>query len=600
MVRKVPVLIIGAGPAGLTSAISCAENGVKPLIVDEGIEPGGQLPKQTHKFFGHEGFFASKRGFEIAKILINKLKELDVEPMMQTSITGIYEDVIVAYNREKNEIIELKADYIVFATGASERFLVFENNHLPGVYGAGAVQTLMNQYAVLPGKRFLIVGSGNIGLILAYQLLQAGAEVRAIVEITNKIGGYMVHANKIKRIGVPILLNHTIVKAIGDEKVEGAVIAKVDNNFKIVPGTEKELVVDVITLSVGLQPSVELIAQAGVEIKYIPELGGYVPYRNEEMRTNIENVFVVGDVAGIEEATTAMIEGYIAGYTIAQEIKKINLTDKINLMKKELIEFRKGPFSSKVRKGLEKFGIYFPEKGYRTEQQQYKGPKGKLRAIIECPQNIPCNPCETSCPTGAINVGENINGIPHIDYDKCIGCGVCVMKCPGLAIFMVQERVDDSLVVIPYEFEPLPNPKEEVWLLNREGERLAIGKIEKVLKNKKDKTHLIYLSVPKGMESEIRHFEKIKSKKEYVCKCEEVTLEEVENAIEKRFTDYEELRRYLRIGMGPCGGRTCRLITLSILAKKTGKKIEELSPGTFRPPSIPLSFSAILSKRGES
>ncbi|MBO8160914.1 MAG: FAD-dependent oxidoreductase [Thermosipho sp. (in: Bacteria)] len=594
MVKKVQALVIGAGPAGLCGSIAIAENGVEVLVVDEGLVPGGQLPKQTHKFFGHEGFFASVRGFEIGEKLYNDAVNLGVKFLMKTTVSGIYEDVIVLYDRENERIYEINADYVLIATGASERFISFKKNYLPGVYGAGAVQTLMNQYRVLPGNDFLIVGAGNIGLIVAYQLLQAGANVKAIVEASNKVGGYLVHANKVKRMGVPILLRHTIVEAIGEERVRGAVISEVDDSFNPIKGTEKELAVDTICLAVGLQPSIELAAQAGAEIKYIPELGGYVPIRDENMKTTVDNVYIAGDLASIEEASTAMIEGYIAGYNIAQKITGLDLSENISKMKKELEEFRRGPFSGKVRKGLKKFGVEFPEGGFRTEPQKDEGPAGKLRVKIECPQNIPCNPCETSCPTGAIDVGGNINGLPYVDYDKCIGCGVCVMKCPGLAIFLVQELSDYSIVGIPYEFE-LPEKGEKVLLLDRNGEIVGEGEIEKIVRNSKGKTHIVYLKVPKGLEDNVRHFVRHEEKEEeIVCRCEEITRSEIEKAIEEGYTDFEELRRYLRISMGPCGGRVCRLQTLSIISLKTGIPISELESGRFRPPSIPIPFKAIL------
>ena len=595
---KTQLLVVGGGPAGLAGAIAAAESGVDVLIVDEGLELGGQLVKQTHKFFGNERFFASIRGFEIAKILKERAERAGVKYMLQTTLVGFYEDVAVAYNRKERKNYEIEYDYVLLATGASEKFLVFKNNHLPGVYGAGAVQTLMNQYGVLPGEDFLIVGAGNIGLIVAYQILQAGGNVRAIVEISDRIGGYEVHANKVKRMGVPILLRHTIVKALGRERVKGAVIAKVDEKFRIIPGTEREIVADTICLSVGLQPSVELAGQLDLKMIYIPELGGHVPFRDENMRTSDPKVFVAGDLAGIEEATSAMAEGFIAGYTIAQEITGKDLSSMIELYKKELADLRRGPFGEKIRKGLSKMGIQLPSGGYREEIQEDFGPKGKLRAVIECHQNIPCNPCEAVCPTDAISLGGNINGIPHVDYEKCVGCAMCVMKCPGLAIFMVQEMEEYSLVGIPYELLPLPEKGQRVVLMDRDGKDVGEGIVHRVLKNRKDKTHVVYVIVEKGLEKVVRHFRiPTKEEEEIVCRCEGVTKRQIEEAIDMGFTDFEELRRYLRIGMGPCGGRTCRLLTLGIMARKLGKSIEEISNMTFRPPSIPMPFEAIL--RGE-
>jgi thioredoxin reductase/Fe-S-cluster-containing hydrogenase component 2 len=593
---KTDFLIIGGGPAGLSAAIEAGKRGVKTLIIDEGVHLGGQLLKQTHKFFGHEGFYASVRGFEIAKKLTSQLNE-NVSIMEQTTITGIYEDIITAYNRLEDSVFEIKADFILIAVGASERFIPFENNHLPGVYGAGAVQTLMNQFKVLPGKRVLMVGSGNIGLIVSYQLLQAGAKVKAIVEISNRVGGYDVHARKIKRLGVPILLNHTIKKAIGEDRVEGAVIVQVDSNMNPIEGTEREFAVDVICIATGLIPSIELAAMAHVKLEYIPQLGGYVPYRDNEMRTNVKNIFVAGDLAGIEEATTAMIEGKIAGLAVSRELTGVDVQSEIEKMQRELVEFRSGPFSEKVRNGLERF---FTQKtmNYSTKMQENEEPVGKIRPIIECFENIPCNPCQTSCPTGAITVAENINSLPIIDYSKCIGCGICAMKCPGLAIFMIQENYlpERDLVAIPYEFLPIPEKGQKVVALDQEGHEVCEATVEKVTKSP-NKTHLVYISVPEGLSKTVRAFRLPEQSESVVCRCEEISVDQIEKAIEEGYTDYEELRRYLRLGMGPCGGRTCRAIAVAILAKKTGRKIDQISLNTFRPPIMPVKFEAIV--RGE-
>ncbi len=594
------VLVVGAGPSGLTGAIACAENGLRVLIVDEGIQAGGQLPKQTHKFFGHEGFFASVRGFQIGKILVNKAKELCVEFKLQSTVTGVYEDSVVVYDRVLNKTEEYKPKYILFATGASERFLAFKNNTLPGIYGAGAVQTLMNQYGVLPGKEFLIVGAGNIGLIVAYQLVQAGAKVKAILEAANKVGGYAVHSNKVKRMGIPILLNHTIVEALGEERVKGVVVCQIDENFNKIEGTEKEFSVDTICLAVGLLPTVELVAQTGAKIEYVPELGGYVPYRDKDMRTSVPNVFIAGDLSGIEEASTAMLEGYIAGYNIVQDLTGKEQSEKLSKYKKELEEFRKGPFSKKVREGLKKFGIEFPEGGYRTEVQTEKPKFNKFKAFIECPQNIPCNPCETSCPTGAISVGGNINGIPWIDYEKCVGCGICVTKCPGLAIFMYKKDEDGySVIGIPYEESYIPKKGEKVIGLNKEGKQLCECTVENITINNKEKTHIVYLKVEDKYVDEVRYFKTLEEDKEYICRCEEITRKDVEDLIDSGITDYEEIRRVLRIGMGPCGGKTCRAVVLNIIANKTGKSIADIELGFYRPPVIPLPFEAITNQLKE-
>ncbi len=591
------VLIAGGGPAGLAAAIEAGKAGLNVMVVDEGIEPGGQLVKQTHKFFGNENFYASVRGFDIAKELLKEITNMkNIEIMTESTVIGIYDKGVPILHRENDKVELVKPERIILATGASEKFLQFENNDLPGVYGAGAVQTLMNQYGILPGENILMIGSGNIGLIVSYQLEQAGANVKAIVEAADRIGGYEVHTRKAKRLGIPVLLKHTIKKAMGENKVEGAVIAEVDENWQMIASREKEFVVDTICIATGLTPSVELVSQAGGNIKYIPELGGYVPERNADMRTAASNVFVAGDVSGIEEATTAMIEGRIAGLNAAKDLSGKIDDKKLTNLKSQMENFRSGPTSQKVRQGLQKLGFSFKSQNFSGKNDNdFIKFEGKRRPIIECPEPIPCNPCETSCPVGAITVGDSINSIPKINYEKCTGCGICVSKCPGLAIFMVQELLNSNKAIMgfPYEFLPLPQKNEKVHVLSKEGEIINTGKVGKV-SNFGNKTPIVYVEIDKSLIDKARHIKPlVYSKNDYVCRCEEITVEDIENAIDEGYTDFEELRRYLRIAMGPCGGRTCRLNALKILSRKTGILIEKLDPGNFRPPAVPTTFKAI-------
>ena len=236
----------------------------------------------------------------------------------------------------------------------SERLIPFPNNDLPGVYGAGAVQTLMNVYGVVPAKRVLMVGAGNIGLIVSYQLLQAGVEVAAIVEAMPKVGGYWVHAAKIRRLGVPILLEHSIKEALGKDVVEGAIIQQISPECGYI-GEEIHVECDVICMAVGLNPTCELLWQAGCEMKYIPQLCGHVAVRDKSMRTSNPNVWVAGDASGIEEASSAMVEGRIAGLSMAYDlgyVEEAEYREKLNVYFERLNALRSGETSTKIREGV--------------------------------------------------------------------------------------------------------------------------------------------------------------------------------------------------------------------------------------------------------
>lgn len=353
------VVIIGGGPAGLSAAIYAASLGAKVTLIDDGLELGGQLIKQTHKFFGSEKQFAGIRGIEIAKKMIQDIKEYDhIEVIDNATVTGYYEDEVITIVQGVNGDIlkKLKAKRIILATGASENMLPFVNNDLPGVYGAGAVQTLMNLYGVVPGNNILMIGAGNIGLIVSYQLLQAGIKVEAIVEALPRIGGYLVHASKIRRLGVPIYTSHTLKEVYGTDCVERAVISEINQNFEFIPETEKELEVDTICLAVGLSPLSDLLWQASCQMRYIPELCGYVALRDDNMKTTIDKIYIAGDVAGIEEASSAMLEGQIAGLNaaVSLEYKCDDYKEQDKKLKAELKELRDNPLSEEIKIGIEK------------------------------------------------------------------------------------------------------------------------------------------------------------------------------------------------------------------------------------------------------
>lgn len=361
------VLVVGAGPAGLCASIEVAEQGAKVLLVDENQEIGGQLVKQTHKFFGSKQEKAGTRGIRIADKLGEKIEKLvekgKIDLMLDSTVVGHYESEEEGYKLGLVERVDYKENFyevdckaVVFAVGAMENMLLFPGNDLPGVYGAGGVQTLMNVYGVKPGKRVVMVGAGNVGLIVAYQLLQAGVKVDRVVEAAPVIGGYHVHAAKLRRCGVPIYVSHSIKQVYGDEKVEGVEVVELDGNWDPIEGTEEKVDCDTVCLAVGLTPSVRLISQMGVEMKSVVEAGGLVALHDENMETTVDNVFVAGDSSCIEEASTAMIEGKIAGVAAAEKTG-CSKEDSQSLKEKyrqELEKLRAGPFGKKPRMAKDK------------------------------------------------------------------------------------------------------------------------------------------------------------------------------------------------------------------------------------------------------
>ena len=342
------IVIIGGGPAGLSAAIEAADAGAKVLVIDENRRPGGQLFKQIHKFFGSKEHNAGIRGMDIGTYLLEETRRLNVEVWLDTPAVGVFAGGKVTVLREGvTETVTAKK--ILICTGAAENAVHFPGWTLPGVMGAGAAQTMVNVNRVLPGSRILMIGSGNVGVIVAYQLMQAGAEVAGIVEGMPRIGAYGVHAAKIRRAGVPFLLEHTIVRAIGSDRVEQAVIAQT-RSWKPIPGTERVVDVDAICIAAGLRPLTELARMAGAEHAYIPELGGWMPTHNENMESTVPGIYVAGDTAGVEEASTAMEEGKLAGIDMAQSLGYLSeesADERKTAVRERLYALRQGPFGER-------------------------------------------------------------------------------------------------------------------------------------------------------------------------------------------------------------------------------------------------------------
>lgn len=356
MIRNVEVMVIGGGPAGLCAARAASDAGAQVLLLERDDVPGGQLVKQTHKFFGSERQYAGDRGIFIGQMLVKEVTEDPrIEVMTDATVLGMYEDGIVTVLKD-NQHLKFRPKKTIVCTGAAEKFLTFPNNDLPGIYGAGAVQTLMNVGGVKPADRVVMVGAGNIGLIVSYQMLQAGVDVACVVEAAPNIGGFLVHAAKLRRAGVPIRTGWTVKEAYGNGKLEGVILCQLDEKWQQIPGTEVDCPCDTLCLAVGLTPLSELCWQAGCHMEFIRELSGHVPITDENLMTSVEGLYAAGDVSGIEEASSAMVEGRLAGYAVAVSLGyEVERAQKeVEAARAELVELRSGPMGGKIRAGLVK------------------------------------------------------------------------------------------------------------------------------------------------------------------------------------------------------------------------------------------------------
>lgn len=248
--------------------------------------------------------------------------------------------------------------------------------------------------------------------------------------------------------------------------------------------------------------------------------------------------------------------------------------------------------------------------GWPDEERFAKGPV----AVVECVQQIPCNPCESACPLHAIHIGEPITNTPQVDREKCIGCGMCVAACPGLAIFLVDKSYSETeaTVSFPFEYDPLPEKGAEIDALSRAGEYVCKGRVIKVMNPKKnDHTPVVTIAIPKEHADTVRTMRRLKLPEAHegfhpvepegpldddviVCRCEEITAGEIRKAIrEYHATTVTEVKRRVRAGMGLCQGRTCGKLVSRIIAEETGKKMNEIQGSTDRPPVRPVTFGEL-------
>lgn len=573
---KCDVLVIGAGPSGLTSAIELAKLGFEIILIDDKDKLGGKLLLQTHKFFGSiEDCYAGKRGIEIAALLEKEIRSFkNVKIFTNSSIVALYKDKKAGLFIDYKSYALVDFEGLVISSGAREKNLVFPGNDLPGVYGAGAFQTLVNRDLIKSSNRIFIIGSGNVGLIAAYHALQAGITVVGIADILENVSGYKVHSDKIKRMGVPIYLKHTVLTAEGNGQVERVTIAEVDDSFNPLLEKAKTFEVDTLLIAVGLSSIDEFYNTA---VKF-----GYKAVKS-------------GDADEIAEASSAMFGGRISGLKLAQLLGKEVTIDESWYSKAEVLKSRPGNVISEPVRELN--DNYTP--------------------IIHCYQEIPCNPCISVCPSGAIKLDDALGSImdlPLYTGEDCTRCGQCVAVCPGLAISVAKKLYGEwAEVVLPHEFIPTFHENEFVPLTDTDGNFIEKGEVIKIQFNKKYKTYLITFKVllqnaVKIAGIRVQDSEKIKPLPKPVfnyipdngvlCRCERVTVGEIIKFIKDNdIKDANQLKQ-IRVGMGACGSRTCSILLPRIFTA-AGVNWFEVSENTKRPLSVEIPMGAIINEESE-
>lgn len=535
-VYKTDVVIIGAGPAGLATREILNEHNVSNIVVDSNPEIGGQFNMQTHQFFffEHEKKYGGMRGFDIAKTLAGDNHD---GIMLNCTAWDVFEGNRVAVKNFKNqEIFYIDCDHFVIASGAVPFLPTFHNDDLPGVYTAAVVQKMMNTELTLLGKNILTVGAGNIGYLTSYQLTQAGANVKAIIEAMPFEGGFPVQANRVRRLGIPVLLSTMILEAIPNKKgdgIKGAVLAKAEN-FNPIAGSEFIIEgIDAINICTGLIPDDALLIKGR-------EMFG-------------RKCYGAGDAVKIGEGTSAVLRGKQVAYEILESIgARYNNEDFLSISK-EYIDSQQHPV-----------------KVIEEPATPSKERMNKPFVLIDCLYGFACNPCAFACKYGAITKSST-STVPEIDFNKCIGCMDCVYQCPGLAIFGYNLKTGTFFLPIEFDMEE----GKEVFLVDNNANILGEGIIQKILR----KPNLTHIARVKATEIEqdnmikVRGFiikedfpEKIKTEpykdkitsEIFMCHCDDVSLKDVMEVVgDRKFVSVEEIKHTTHLGMGPCRGKRC-------------------------------------------
>jgi len=318
------LVIIGGGPAGLAVALEARRNAVKDiLLLERDKYLGGILPQCIHNGFGLQYFKEELTGPEYAERFITKLNDNQIDVKTETMVIKITADKrIIAINRDDG-LLHIQAKVVVLAMGCRERTreaIAIPGNRPAGIFTAGTAQRYINIEGYIPGREVVVLGSGDIGMIMARRMTLEGARVKAVLEIMSFSTGLI--RNKVQCLddfNIPLKFNHTITRIKGEKRVERVTVAQVDKNLQPIPGTEEEISCDTILLSVGLIPENELTREVGIELD--PVTRG--PIVNENREIDIEGIFACGNVLHVHDlADFVTEEGEIVGRAAGEYIKR--------------------------------------------------------------------------------------------------------------------------------------------------------------------------------------------------------------------------------------------------------------------------------------
>lgn len=329
------LVIIGGGPAGMSAAIAAHNCGIKDILILERDEHlGGILQQCIHNGFGLHKFGEELTGPEYAWKYEKQIKELDIPVKLGTMVLDITEDKVITATNPQDGIFKISAKAIILAMGCRERSkgaLNIAGSRPAGIYSAGTAQKFVNMKGYMPGKDVVILGSGDIGLIMARRMTQEGAKVHAVCELMPYSGGLARNIHQcLNDFDIPLKLSHTVVEIHGRERLTGVTIAQVDENRNPIEETKEYIPCDTLLLSVGLIPENELTSSAGIKLSNITN-GAEV---DQDRQTEVDGVFACGNVLHVHDLVDFVSEeAEIAGKAAAEYIKNQQKSDTFIIIK---------------------------------------------------------------------------------------------------------------------------------------------------------------------------------------------------------------------------------------------------------------------------
>ncbi|MCP4416857.1 MAG: FAD-dependent oxidoreductase [Chloroflexi bacterium] len=352
--KQVDVAVIGGGPAGIAAAIELAKGDVSFVVIDSYPQPGGHYFRQSPNEFGTPNEFGALNEFSSLKVNGRQAEyqslmaeAAEVEILSGTTVWSMFRDeetALFTLHLQGHAIRSVQATTLLLAPGSYDRPLPFPGWQLPGVMTLGGAQMLIKGHGILPGKRILVAGGGPLLLAVAAGLIEAGADVEAVLDTASMMDGVgkmpsafwgqwgrlkeaWQYASTIRRSHVPILFGHSVFRAIGEEEVIGAAYGKLDAAGRPRKESEKIVNVDTICVSLGFLPNLALTRHLGCEHFYDPMLDSYYPQHDEKMETTVADIFVAGDVTGVGGKELSKLQGQIAGLNILSKMGKLTANE---------------------------------------------------------------------------------------------------------------------------------------------------------------------------------------------------------------------------------------------------------------------------------